>query len=107
MAHIQEDISRFGPLIGVATEVHESFNAVFRFCSILSNHQAPSRDIAYQQAKLEEMKHRLLGGWLHASKTDEWVQAGPAIRSFMKSNKFLAALYGWTNAEERQQGMAN
>ncbi|KAJ6607440.1 hypothetical protein B0H10DRAFT_2166796 [Mycena sp. CBHHK59/15] len=42
LAHIDEDVVEFGPLIGVATEIFECFNAIFRFCSILSNHLAPS-----------------------------------------------------------------
>ncbi|KAJ6494368.1 hypothetical protein C8R45DRAFT_771753, partial [Mycena sanguinolenta] len=46
LTHTDEGVIQFGPLIGVATENFESFNGVFRFCSILSNHLAPSRDIA-------------------------------------------------------------
>ncbi|KAJ7443778.1 hypothetical protein B0H11DRAFT_1609174, partial [Mycena galericulata] len=62
LAHIKADVLRHGPLVGVATEGFESFNGVFHFCSILSNHLAPSRDIARQLAKQEGLKHRLTGG---------------------------------------------
>ncbi|KAJ7205461.1 hypothetical protein GGX14DRAFT_644635 [Mycena pura] len=63
LAHLDEDVTAFGPLIGVMTEVYECFNAVFRYCSILSNHRAPSRDIALQLADQEGHKHRITGGW--------------------------------------------
>jgi len=107
LTHIREDVQRFGPLIGVATETHEAFNAIFRFCSILSNHHAPSRDIAYQEASLEEMKHRLTGGWWFNSEASEWVQAGPSVRHYITSNQFLATLYGWATRDEHQSGMVN
>ncbi len=63
LVHLKADILRFGPLVGVAAEGFECYNAIFRFCSIFSNHLAPSRDIAFQLAKQEILKHRLTGGW--------------------------------------------
>jgi hypothetical protein len=42
ITHLQADILRFRPLVGVATETFECFNAIFRFCSIFSNHLASS-----------------------------------------------------------------
>lgn len=93
LAHIQEDVLRFGPLVGVATEVFECFNAIFRFCSILSNHLAPSCDIAYKLAAQETMKHFLSGGWWF-SRNGEWVQPGSAVRHFLASNEVLQALCG-------------
>jgi hypothetical protein len=56
LVHIHQDVLQFGPLVGVATEIFECFNAVFRMCSIMSNHLAPSRDIAHQLADQEGMK---------------------------------------------------
>ncbi|KAF8148420.1 hypothetical protein B0H34DRAFT_778280 [Crassisporium funariophilum] len=100
LSHIREDIVRFGPLVGVATEVFESFNAVFRYCSILSNHLAPSRDIAYKMSALETVKHFLSGGWWRSESVDnQWIQPGPSVRHFMTSNPVLQALYGWTSHE--------
>jgi hypothetical protein len=65
LVHADADVVRFGPLIGLASEGFESYNGVFRFCSILSNHLAPSRDIAIQLADQEGLKHRLTGGFWH------------------------------------------
>jgi hypothetical protein len=76
--HIQEDIIRFGPVVGLATEGFELFNAIFQYCSILSNSLAPSRDIAYQLANQESLKHVLCGGWW-TSVDGEWTQPGLAI----------------------------
>ncbi|KAJ7767678.1 hypothetical protein B0H16DRAFT_1308371, partial [Mycena metata] len=63
LAHVDDDTVGFGPLVRVATEIYECFNAIFRYCSILSNHLAPSRDIAIQLGDQEGLKHRLTGGW--------------------------------------------
>ncbi|KAJ7653815.1 hypothetical protein B0H17DRAFT_957259 [Mycena rosella] len=103
MAHIRADILRHGPLIGVQTEAFECFNAIFRFCSIFSNHLAPSRDIAHQLAHQEGLKHRLTGGWWLSS-TGNWEQAGWAVRDFLSERPILQALLGWTNPKQREQG---
>ncbi|KAJ7429669.1 hypothetical protein B0H11DRAFT_1766833 [Mycena galericulata] len=104
LAHIKADVLRHGPLVGVATEGFESFNGVFRFCSILSNHLAPSRDIARQLAKQEGLKHRLTGGWWRDATTGEWEQAGSAIRDFLSAKPILQALLGWTDPKPLIQG---
>ena len=98
LAHLKADILRFGPLIGVATESFECFNAIFRYCSIYSNHLTPSRDIAFQLASQEGLKHRLTGGWWKSAK-GEWEQPGPSVRNFIHPNPTLQALVGWTTAE--------
>ncbi|KAJ7653590.1 hypothetical protein DFH06DRAFT_1417140 [Mycena polygramma] len=95
IAHTPEDVVAFGPLVGMITEGYEAFNAVFRFCSILSNHLAPSRDIALQLADQEALKHRLTGGWW--PNTDgEWERAGPGVRAFLETRPTLQRLVGWT-----------
>lgn len=98
LAHLRADILRFGPLVGVATEVFECFNAIFRYCSILSNHLAPSRDIAFQLANQELLKHRLTGGWW-PTEDGEWQRPGPSVRNFIHANPTLQALVGWTSNE--------
>ncbi|KAJ7726809.1 hypothetical protein DFH07DRAFT_945958, partial [Mycena maculata] len=95
LPHTPEDIIAFGPLIGIMTEIFECFNAVFRFCSILSNHLAPSRDIALQLADQEALKHRLTGGWWPMLE-GEWERAGPGVRAFLKTRPVLQRLVGWT-----------
>ncbi|EDR03329.1 uncharacterized protein LACBIDRAFT_307447 [Laccaria bicolor S238N-H82] len=98
LPHIREDILRFGPLVGVATEIFECFNTIFRYCSILSNHLAPSRDIAYQLAEQEFVKHCLSGGWWAAANSN-WKEPGPALRNFASKNPVLWTMYGWMQAE--------
>jgi hypothetical protein len=95
LGHLREDIIRFGPLVGVATEVFECFNAIFRFCSILSNHLAPSRDIAHQLAEQETVKHILSGGWW-AVTDGRWACPGSSVRNFITSDKVLQAMIGWS-----------
>ncbi|KAJ6524031.1 hypothetical protein B0H19DRAFT_934723 [Mycena capillaripes] len=104
LAHLDEDTVDFGPLIGVMTEVFECFNAIFRFCSILSNHLAPSRDIAIQLGDQEGLKHRLTGGWWEHG-TNDWHRAGPGVRHFMAKHPLLQRLLGWTEKETLLHGM--
>ena len=103
LVHLKEDIKRFGPLIGVATEVFECFNAIFRFCSIFSNHLAPSRDIAFQLASQEALKHRLTGGWW-PTEDGEWQQPGPSVCKFIHLHPTLQALVGWTDTKPLVNG---
>ncbi|KAF8164710.1 hypothetical protein B0H34DRAFT_670737 [Crassisporium funariophilum] len=95
LAHLREDIVRFGPLLGVATETFECFNAIFRFCSILSNHLAPSRNIALQLAEQEVLRHFLSGGGWRGSTGVEWKEPAPAVASFLGKNPFFVALLGY------------
>jgi hypothetical protein len=94
LGHLREDVTRFGPLVGIATEAFECFNAIFRYCSILSNHLALSQDIAHQLAEQETLKHLLLGGWW-VVKNEKWDCSGPSVRNFIATDKVLQALIGW------------
>lgn len=94
LSHSVEDVDRFGPLIGMCTEAFESFNAVFRNCSIQSNHQAPSRDIAEQLGDQESLLHRLTGGFWPSPSDGSWVQAGWRVRDFLQEHSVIARLAG-------------
>ncbi|KAJ7688946.1 hypothetical protein B0H14DRAFT_3668449 [Mycena olivaceomarginata] len=96
LAHIEDDVVEFGPLIGVATEIFESGSrreAPASAC-ILSNHLAPSRDIALQLGDQEGLKHRLTGGWWLCDQG--WRRAGAGVRGFMSAHPMLKKLLGWT-----------
>ncbi len=95
LAHLREDILRFGPLLGVATETYEAFNAIFRFCSVLSNHMAPSRDIAMQLAEQESLRHILSGGYWRPEKDGNFKSAGPLVVDFLSKHPFLQNLLGY------------
>ncbi|KAJ6570349.1 hypothetical protein B0H10DRAFT_2168799 [Mycena sp. CBHHK59/15] len=93
LPHIVEDAVRFGPPIRNSTEVFECFNAIFRLCSVLSNHQAPSRDIAFKFASMDRVKHILSGGFWKQG--DEWVCAGSNVRSVLKTMPIIQRHLGW------------
>ncbi|KAJ7246181.1 hypothetical protein C8J57DRAFT_1678249 [Mycena rebaudengoi] len=103
LVHTDEDVIQFGPLVGVATEIFESFNAIFRYCSILSNHLAPSKDIALQLGDQEGLKHRITGG-LWPGVDGRWERAGSGVRSFMAEHPVLQKLVGWTEAKAVKPG---
>ncbi|KIJ36237.1 hypothetical protein M422DRAFT_51154 [Sphaerobolus stellatus SS14] len=93
LLHIAKDIRRFGPAILFSTEVFECFNAVFQMCSVLSNHQAPSCDIALKFSELDRFKHMVSGGYW--KEKDEWITASTNVRMFFRHNPHLQAFLGW------------
>ncbi|KAJ7832377.1 hypothetical protein B0H13DRAFT_2240461 [Mycena leptocephala] len=95
LPHIPQAVRRFGPSILFATEIFECWNCVFRLCSVLSNHQAPSLDIATTLADMERFKHQVSGGWWKPEDGD-WTRAGCEIHSFLTGNKQLQRRLGWT-----------
>ncbi|KAF9445760.1 hypothetical protein P691DRAFT_795296 [Macrolepiota fuliginosa MF-IS2] len=101
LCHLTEDIKWFGPLIGIMTKNYESFNSVFHASSILSNHCAPSRDIACQLAQQETVKHVLSGGHLYSQTTGKWKDSGSAAHNFMKTHPSLCSLLGWPELHEQ------
>ncbi|KAK1235337.1 hypothetical protein PQX77_001447 [Marasmius sp. AFHP31] len=104
LGHLLEDIREFGPLIGVTTETFESYNSVFRSCSILSNHLAPSRDITRQIGSQESLKHHLSGGHWYDTQRKEWTQAGEGVQRILQSHKVLQAMLGWSMKDELRPG---
>jgi len=103
LVHLQEDIWWYGLAIRNSTEIFECFNAIFRLCSVYSNHQAPSRDIAYKFASMDRLKHILSGGfWKEGS---EWVQAGRNVRNVLRHEPIIQRHLGWVSQAEPSQGM--
>ncbi|KAJ7144866.1 hypothetical protein C8R43DRAFT_891028 [Mycena crocata] len=103
LKHIPQNIRRRGPSVRFSTEVFECFNAIFRLCSVLSNHQAPSRDIAIKFADLERVKHILSGGfWQEGS---AWVCAGKDVRRLLVKTPILQRHLGWAPKPEWIPGL--
>lgn len=85
LLHLLFDTRHHGPAGLYATEIFECFNVIFRMCSVLSNHQAPSRDIALACADMDRFKHQVSGGWWRSS-SGRFVQAGEAVRRYFDSS---------------------
>ncbi|EJD45114.1 hypothetical protein AURDEDRAFT_64644 [Auricularia subglabra TFB-10046 SS5] len=93
LAHFEDDVPMFGPPLLAATEVFECFNAVFRMCSVLSNHQAPSRDIALSLANMDRMKYILCGGvWKDG---DMWAEPSEKVREVLFTHPIVQRHLGW------------
>ncbi|KAJ7622956.1 hypothetical protein B0H17DRAFT_1164467 [Mycena rosella] len=84
LLHIVQDIRRRGPAVRFSNEIFECFNAIFRFCSVLSNHQAPSRDIA---ANTPER-------WLLVARRN-WIRAGKDVRRILRTAPIIQRHLGW------------
>lgn len=78
----------------MSTERYESFNHIFRLCSIHSNRQAPSRDIARSFAAFDRCRHILMGGSWWDPTHGRALSAGPGVRHFLERNPFFADLLG-------------
>ncbi|KAJ7912613.1 hypothetical protein B0H13DRAFT_2232426 [Mycena leptocephala] len=95
LEHIPDDIRRRGPAVRFSTEVFECFNAIFRLCSVLSNHQAPSRDIAAKFADLDRMKHILSGGYWFDQSELAWVRGGKDVQRILRNTPIIQRHLGW------------
>ncbi|RDX41700.1 hypothetical protein OH76DRAFT_1489271 [Lentinus brumalis] len=94
LLHLPEHVERFGPALLFSTERYESFNHIFRLCSIHSNRQAPSRDIASAFAQQERCRHVLTGGYWLDKTAHRWVCASPAVLGHLRSHPREAHLLG-------------
>ncbi|KAG2006968.1 hypothetical protein CC2G_014704 [Coprinopsis cinerea AmutBmut pab1-1] len=101
LVHITDDIRRHGPIIGVATESYESFNTIFRLCSVLSNHLAPSRDIAYQLSEQETVRHLLSGGRWFNRELGEWDSPGRSLINYVAKSEPLKRLFALNKTFEQ------
>ncbi|KAJ7673015.1 hypothetical protein DFH06DRAFT_1279686 [Mycena polygramma] len=93
LTHIIQDIRRRGPSVRFSTEVFECFNAIFRLCSVLSNHQAPSRDIAAKFADLDRVKHIMSGGYWFQDAA--WIRAGKDVQRILRNTPIIQKHLGW------------
>ncbi|KAJ7192259.1 hypothetical protein GGX14DRAFT_537765 [Mycena pura] len=93
LAHLPDDIRRFGPSIRFATEIYEAYNGVFRLCSIYSNRLAPSRDISLKFAAMDRD---------HTSK--QWIQAGGAVQKVLQADPVFQRHLGWVPHAEIDPG---
>jgi hypothetical protein len=104
LVHAPDDSRRFGPLVGRITEVFEKANAIFRTCSVLSNRQAPSIDIALQLAEQHSLQHLTTGG-LVLSQEGNVFEPSHRLAQFFHQNKIVQANLGWSNHGSEQPGM--
>jgi hypothetical protein len=98
LAHLAQDIRRFGPAIRNSTEIFECFNGIFRLCSIYSNHQAPSRDIATKFASMDCLKHILAGDYWNEG--ENWVQAGDNVLRILQNKAIIQRHLGWVPPQQ-------
>ncbi|KAI0829952.1 hypothetical protein BC628DRAFT_1314715 [Trametes gibbosa] len=94
LAHLPDHIERFGPALLFSTERYESFNHIFRLCSIHSNRQAPSRDIAKTFANQDRCHHVASGGFWQDKATGSWVCAGSGVLHHVSEHPIDARLLG-------------
>ncbi|KAJ7222267.1 hypothetical protein GGX14DRAFT_532238 [Mycena pura] len=84
----------------------ESYNAVFRMCSINGNNQAPSRDIAIKFASMNNIKHALCGGFWESTASRkrweqqpmmprEWLEPGEKVKRVLFDDPVLQRHLGW------------
>jgi hypothetical protein len=103
LPYLVDNICCFGPAILFETELFESYNSVFRLCSIFSNHCAPSRNIALSLGGIEHFKHIVSGRWWKTPDTN-YAQAGPGACQFFNNEEFCHKL-GWKFDSEQLPGV--
>ncbi|KAF7292619.1 hypothetical protein MIND_01159800 [Mycena indigotica] len=95
LPHFPNEVRRFGPPVRYLTETQESYNAVFRMCSVFGNNQAPSRDIATKFASMNAVKHILSGGFWRSKESGRWVQSGQQTRQILQEDTAFQRHLGW------------
>ncbi|EJD46280.1 hypothetical protein AURDEDRAFT_63293, partial [Auricularia subglabra TFB-10046 SS5] len=104
LSHVPEDLVGFGPPVRSITEIFESFNTVFRLCSVLSNHLAPSRDIALTIADMDRLKHVISGGyWL--DKNGIPTRASDNVMRLLEDYPILQRHLGWSALQKAVPGV--
>ncbi|KAF7364109.1 hypothetical protein MSAN_01069900 [Mycena sanguinolenta] len=100
LAHLPDDIRRFGPAIRFATEIYEAYNGVFRLCSIYSNRLAPSRDISLKFVSMSRVKHLLSRGYWTDLTSKKWIQAGEAVQKILCTDPVFQRHLGWRHEKK-------
>ncbi|KAH7322029.1 hypothetical protein B0J17DRAFT_621410 [Rhizoctonia solani] len=103
LVHLEEDIRNHGPAVRFSTEVFECYNGVFRMCSVLSNHQAPSQDIARKMIDLERFRHIACGGYWETETGVE--RASESVRRYFETDLQMQTHLGWVRPETVNPGM--
>ncbi|KAK0552899.1 hypothetical protein OC844_006377 [Tilletia horrida] len=108
LAHALHDLERFGPLPVISAERFESFNAVVRQASMLSNRLTPSRDIAQRLADQSIARQVLSNAWLSDDSIKSLRKPGSALtftlRSSEVAHKAMARLYGLESNKSTRAG---
>lgn len=105
LTDLVDDMRNHGPAIRYSTELFECYNAVFQMCSILSNHQAPSRDICDKIKGMERFRHIVSGGYWHDN--GKAVCASVQVRHFFQSSLKLQSHLGWVKPTPTVTGESN
>ena len=100
LVHLPLYIRCFGPAIIFSTEHYESYNHVFRLTCIHSTRLGPSQDSCRRFAHLDIVKHVISGGFWHEPSLQKWVQAGPAVLTFLETYPDYAKLLGIKAADD-------
>ncbi|KAI0750509.1 hypothetical protein C8Q74DRAFT_1211986 [Fomes fomentarius] len=104
LLHLADHVEWFGPALIFSTERYEAFNHIFRLCSIHSNWQAPSRDIAITFAHQARCRHMVTGGYWLDKSTAEWVRAGDGVLQHMRNHSLDARLLGISHEQPLKVG---
>lgn len=102
LTHLPQNIRRFGLAVRYSTEVFESYNSVFRMCSVLSNRQAPSRDVGTQMADVEQVAHVLSGGLYKFE--GKWIRGGEGVRKLLDQYPTLKKVCGLASDHSPRPG---
>lgn len=103
LIHLPMYIRRFGPAIAFSTERYESFNHVFRLCSIHSNKKAPSRDTCKWFGVHDVVKHVSLGGYWFDESSRKWCRAGSMIMDHIESDDKHASYLGLSITKDSEK----
>ncbi|KAI0691320.1 hypothetical protein BC835DRAFT_1307531 [Cytidiella melzeri] len=87
-----------GPVVIYLTEIFECWNTIFWTCSILSNHQSPSHNIAESFGKLECFKHLISGGWWRTN-AGKYVQAGEGVQNMFLTYPDIQQCLVWVDQQ--------